>query len=233
MANNTVPLDSPYYPYVKVISGGLTFKGAELIPYKILMYLLDLPDAAGHVPFASNDNPRARLMRYLWNDGARPLDGPLPTPEEKRSMLFDPDNPDLNTDEDKARHPKGYRLFGQRVIGQSSIAAKTLLKCYITKISENRKFEAAIGFAFEIWTNVNLESNTRTTAYDRTFAIEQCLHDALDGVNISGVGTVSFSRADNVYNGSEEIWTDSTDVGRQVNFSIQWAEGGGEAIREY
>lgn len=223
-------LENPFYPYTKVIPGTNTLKGAELIPYKILTYLLDLPDAAGHVPFQSNENPRARLMRYLWNDGARPLDGALPTPEEKLSMLFDPDQPDINTDEERRKHPKGYRLFMQRVIGQSGIAAKTLIKCYPTKLSEQRKFQTVIGFAFEIWTNVNIETNTKSTAYDRTFAMEQCLHEALDGVSISGVGTVSFSRNDHSYNGSEEIWTDSTDIGRMVNFSIHWSEGGGGQI---
>ncbi len=229
-ANNPLSQQNPFYPYQKVITGANTLKGAELIPYKLLMYLLDLPDAYGHIPFEDNTNPRARLMRYLWNDGARPLDGPLPTPEEKRSMLFDPDRPDINTDEDKRLHPKGYRLFMQRVIGQSGIEAKTLIKCYITKLSEPRKFHTTIGIAFEVWTNVNLEANTRSVSFDRTFAMEQCLHDALDGVNIGGVGTVSFARADHSYNGSEEIWTDASNLGRLVNFSVQWAEGGGEKI---
>lgn len=225
-----MPEQNPYYPFKRVISAN-QLKGAELIPYKILRYLMDLPDAAGHVPFESNDNPRARLMRYLWNDGARPLNGPLPTPQEKLSMLFDPENPDPNTDEEKRLHPKGYRIYGQRNIAQSLIEAKTLIKLYVNRVIDDTDFVTSIGLACEIWTDPNLHSNTKSNSMDRTFNIEQCLREALAGVDVSGVGTVKFSRNAGSFNGSEVLYSDAGVLGRIVYFSVLWSEGGGAKIQ--
>lgn len=221
--------ENAFYPYKKIIAAN-TIKGAELIPQKILLYLLDLPDAKGHVPFQSNDNPRARLMRYLWNDGPRPLEGPLPTPEQKLSMLFDADHPDINTDEYKAKHPKGYRIFAQRNIGQSVLYAKTMLKVYVGRVLDPTDFRTVIGLQAEIWSNVNFIANTRTSAYDRVFDIEQCLREALAGVDIAGVGCCRFSRQESSFNGSEVLYTDADMVGRMVYFSTSWSEGGGGVV---
>lgn len=234
MPNPNLPsFDSPYYPYTKVVTGANTLKGAELIPYKILMYLLDLPDAYGYVPQDLNTRPRVRLAKYLWYEGANPLANPLPTPQQKRSLLFDPDSPDINTDEEKEKHPKGYRLFGQRMVLQSELTAKTMLKIYVGRVLDTDDFRTIIGMQAEIWANVNLVTNTRTTAYDRTFDIEQCLREALSGVDIAGVGTIRFSRQDSSYNGSEILYTDSELVGRMLYFSTAWSEGGGEKIRAH
>ena len=38
--------ESATYPYERVHPSYLTFKGAEELPKKLLLYLLDLPDAA-------------------------------------------------------------------------------------------------------------------------------------------------------------------------------------------
>lgn len=224
--------ENPYYPYEKVIASN-TLKGAEKIPYKILMYLMDLPDANGHQPFESNDNPRARLMRYLWYDSPRPLAQPLPTPAQKRSMLFDPDEPDINTDEQKKRHPKGYRLFAQRMIGQSLLEAKSMLKIYPGRILDDNPFRTIIGMQCEIWANTDLITNTRTTAYDRVFDMEQALREALSGVNIDGIGPCEFSRQYSSYNGSEILYTDTDMSGRMIYFSILWSEGGGDKVKSY
>lgn len=217
---------NPYYPYRKILQGANTLRGAELIPHKILTYLLDLPDAAGHVPFESNDNPRARLMRYLWNDGANPLSQALPTPQEKLSMLYDPEHPDAaNTDEEKQAHPKGYRLFAQRNINSSIIEAKSMLKIYTGRVIDDSDFMTVITLNAEIWTNCNLVTNTKTNAYDRTWDMEQCIREALAGVNIDGIGTVTFARQNGSYNGSEILYTDGSETGRILYFSILWAEG--------
>lgn len=225
-----VSFDSPYYPYEKVDTGALTFKGSEEIPYQLLMYLLDLPDAAGYVPVDDNTRPRVRLAKYLWYDEPFPLEQPLPTPAQKRSMLFDPREPAANTDAEKAAHPKGYRLLWQRMTGNSQLDAQILLKCYVGRVYERRRDTATIGVRFEIWVNVNLETNTRTSAYQRSFDIEQCLHDALDGVNISGIGKVSFAMNDHSDNMSEYQYDEVTNVGRIVHFSIAWAEGDGKDV---
>lgn len=200
-------------------------KGSEEIPYKLLMYLLDLSDANGYVPQDDNEKyPRCRLAKYLCYDGARPLDNPLPSDRTKLSLLFDPEKPDINTEEDKAKHPLGYRLFMQRIIGQSDLEAKTLIKCYLDRTVERRKFLSTIGVTVEIWCNVNFLTNTRTTEYDRPYNIEQCIHEALDGVHIAGVGTVSFCQGDSTYNGSSNIYNESSAVGRVMRFTVNWAE---------
>lgn len=226
MAVPTVPFNSPYYPYKKVITGANTLRGAEIIPYKILMYLLDLPDAFGYQPHDDNSYPRTRLAKYLWYDTPYPLEQALPTPEEKRSMLFDPEMPDINTDEAKAKHPHGYRIFAQRMVTQSVLDAKTMLKVYPGRILDTDDFRTIIGMQAEIWCNVNLITNTKTTAYDKCFDIEQCLRDAMAGVDIAGVGTIRFSRQDSSYNGSEVLYTDAEVSGRMLYFSTAWSENG-------
>ena len=144
-------------------------------------------------------------------------------------MLFDPENPVIETDEQKEAHPKGYRLYWQKIFGQSQVDAMTLLKCYIGKVFSKGVegyFVDTIGVRFEIISNVNLETNTKTNAYQRTFDIEQCIREAMNGVNMSGIGTVSFSRADHSDNGSGPMYDESTNVGRWLHCSINWADSG-------
>ena len=90
-----VSVNADSYPYERVQSGYTRLRGTEEIPIKILKYLMDLP-LPGYMPKDDNDHARVRLMKYLWYDGANPLANPLPTPQEKLSMLFDGDNPVLN-----------------------------------------------------------------------------------------------------------------------------------------
>ena len=228
-----VPFSSPYYPYKRIISSN-QLRGAQLIPYKILMYLMDLPDANNYTPPDNNDYPRCRLAKYLWYDQANPLSYPLPTPQEKLSMLFDPNNPAANTDEDKQNHPKGYRLFAQRNVSESLIEAKTLLKVYPGRILDNDDLRTILGFQAEIWTNTDLITNTKTTAYDRTFDIEQCLREAMAGVDIGGVGSIHFSRMDGSFNGSEILYTDGgTMSGRILYFSVAWSDSGDKKLTAF
>lgn len=227
-----VPFASPYYPYKKIVESN-TLRGAELIPYKILTYLMDLPDSNGYVPQDNNDYPRCRLKKYLWYDEANPLSKTMPTASQVRSLLFNADEPDINTDEQKEKHPKGYRLFAQRNIAQSAIEAKTMIKIYPGRILDDTDFRSVIGMQAEIWSAYTLVSNTKTTAYDRTFDIEQCMREAMAGVDIEGVGTVRFSRQASSYNGSEILYTDSGFTGRMLYFSVSWAEGGGDVIKTY
>ena len=232
MATEHEPFTSPFYPFKKVILGSNTLKGAELIPYKILSYLMDMPDAAGYSPPDDNEYPRCRLLKYLWYDTPNPLAQPRPTSAEVRSMLFDPRNPALSTDEDEKNHPKGYRLYAQRQVVQSELEAKTMLKIYPGRILDTNDFRTIITMQAEIWTSYALETNTKTTAYDRTFDVEQCLREAIAGVDIGGVGVATFARMDSSYNGSEILYsTDGTMLGRIVYFSIAWSEGGGDTIR--
>lgn len=221
--------NSPYYPYEKVQSfNGL--RGAEKLPYKILTYLLDLPLADGYEPVDDNARPRVRLAKYIWYDEQNPLSKALPTPKEKLSLLFDSEHPTVDTDELKARHPKGYRLYWQSFFGQTQTEAKTTVKCYIGRVYSTNAFHTKIGITFEIFCNVNLETNTGTDAYARAYNIEQCIIEALDGVNMAGVGTFDISRTAHSDNGSRAIMDSGTNVGRELKISVEWTDSTGGEI---
>ena len=227
-----VPFDSPYYPYEKVQEGFLTMRGSEWIPYKILNYLLDLPDDNGYEPFDDNERPRVRLAKYLWYDGPRPLDNVLPTPTEKMSMVYDGDIPVLNTDIDKKRHPKGYRIFPGGYFLQAELTAKTVLKCWVGRV-QPLDFTAKIGLNFQIIVNTDFDTTTRTEAFSRAYNIEQCIIEALNGVNITGIGTVRYSRASFIDDGSKYQWDEGTHIYRSPSMSIDWAESDMGVIHSY
>lgn len=221
---------SPYYPYEKVNEGYNSFDGAELIPYQILSYLMDMEDAHGYVPVDDNARPRVRLMKYLYHDGANPLAQPLPTGAEKRSILFDANEPVLNTDEQKAKHPKGYRLFAQQYWQQAELTAKTILKCYVGRVIPYSPFQASIGLIFEICTFYGWDAATKTTAYSKLYAMECALLAALHGVNITGVGVVNFDRRMHIDAGSQPYRDDGSHLYRVVKMSIDWMESKSEGI---
>lgn len=220
-----VSFDSPFYPYERVTAEN-ALKGAELVPMKLLRYLLDLPDAEGYTPVDDNSRPRVRFAKYLWYDGEDPLSQPLPTPQEKLSLLYDPKHPDVNSDEEKAAHPKGYRLLWQRVRQQSVTEAQTLVKCYFGRIFNPRPFLTTMGVTWEIWVASGFETNLATEVYSRSFAIEQCIREALAGVNLTGIGAVSFDRTEHAGNGSENIYNQGSMTGRLLGCSISWSDAG-------
>ena len=218
------PFTSDTYPYERIQPGVNRLEGAEFIPLKILKYILDLPDSYGYTPVDDNSRPRVRIAKYLWYEGENPLGKPLPTPQEKLSMLFDGTEPDINTDEQKAKHPKDYRIFPQVYWGQAELRAQIVLKCYMGRTIPVSDFETKLGIVFEILVNSNLEGTTRTDAYSRAYAVETALVSALAGVNIAGIGTVKFSRRAHIDNGSGPLHDNGTHVGRILYMSIDWAD---------
>lgn len=228
MAN--VDFNSPYYPYECVHTGYNHYDGADDIPMRIAKYLLDLPDAAGYVPQDDNSRPRVRLMKYLYYDGARPLSQPLPTPEEKLSLLYDPDHPELNTDEEKEKHPLGYRILPQVYNMPADFRAKTTLKFYVGRELPYSPYVSEIGLEFVIGANYMQDGNMRTDALSRLWAMENALKGALHGVNIGGIGVVSYDRRNHMDNGSNFTHDDGTAVFRRVNMSFAWGESGSREI---
>lgn len=218
-----VSVNSDSYPFERISPGFNRLRGTEEIPIKILKYLMDLP-LPGYTPVDDNDRARVRLMKYLWYDGARPLANPMPTPTEKLSMLFDGDNPVLNTQEEKARHPKGYRIYPQRVWGQSDTAADTILKLYMGRTIAKDDFHTVLGLQFEILVNVNMENTTRTDAYSRAYNIEQCIIEALHGVNITGIGVINFNRYAHTDDGSKSAFDYGNHVLRMPHMSVEWCD---------
>lgn len=223
-----VSFDSPFYPYEKVYPGYSDFSGIEDIPRKVIFYLLDLPDRHGYEPIDDNSRPRVRLAKYLWHDGMRPLGEALPTREQKLSMLFDPYNPDLATDELRAAHPKGYRIFPQIFWGQSQTEAQTTLKVYMGRTKSSSPMRAELGVCFQILSNSNLESNAKSLAYSRCYAIEQAILEALHGVNMTGVGSFNFDSKGFYDSGARPISDEGNNVGRELFMSLTWMDGGSQ-----
>ena len=71
------------------------------------------------------------------------------------------------------------------------------------------------------------------SAYD----MEQCIIEALNGVNLAGIGVCDFSRAAHADNGSRPVYDQTgTVVGRELKMSIHWAESEaamGDTIEDY
>ena len=216
--------DSPYYPFEKP-NAFTTLKGAELIPYRLLMYLMDLPDKYGYVPKDDNSRPRVRLMKYLWYDDANPLSLPLPTPEQKMSLLYNGDNAELTTDEDRRKHPKGYRMMAQTYTEPSETDAKILLKCYMAREIPRDDFKVAIGLNFEIIVNYALDNVMKTAVYSRSYAIHQCLIEALHGVDIAGVGTIHYNKTVHGDCGKPSPYhSEGQQIYESVFFAIDWRD---------
>lgn len=229
MANGTVDLKSPYYPYRKDARGYTSYAGADEIPKQILNYLLDLPQG-DYTPIDDNSYPRARLWKYLCYDGANPLEKPLPTPQQKLSVIFDPERPAVNTDEEKQKHPLGFRIFPMQYWLPADYRANTLIKFYMGRDLPYDNRYSEISVVFEIVVNYMQESNLRTDAVSRLWAIENALKEALHGVNIAGIGVFSYDRRSHMDAGSHFFHDEGTNVGRELCFSLTWAESdsGGE-----
>lgn len=202
------------YPYERV-QHYVTLKGAEQIPRQICQYLLDLP-LPGYEPPESNDYPRVRLMKYLCHDSADPLDGPALTLEEKRAVVF---NPLRQTDPpDQALL---YRIFPQAYIAQTEYVGRTILRCYMGQTIARSAHQCGLSVIFELLTNVVYEG-TAGSALSRTFAMECALLEALNGVNLNGVGALCFDRNQHPGCGSWPIDDRGTNVGRRVVMGLTW-----------
>lgn len=222
--SNIVSFDSPYYPYEKVDSGFNSLKGAEFIPYKMLMYLLDLPDKNGYEPVDDNERPRVRFIKYLYYDDPNPLALPLPTPEQKLSLLYNGENASLDGDEDKANHPVGYRILPQIYTMPSELTARALLKCFMARAIPRDDFKTVLGVNFGLILNYALDNITRTKAYSRMYAMHQCLVEMFHGVNIAGVGTIHYNKTVHGDCGYTVYHSEGTQVYSDTFMAIVWRE---------
>lgn len=220
----SVDFNSPYYPYTLDMPGVNRYADVWKIPGIVIRYLMDLPDANGYEPVDDNERPRVRLMKLLWHDGALPLDQPMPTAEEKLSLLYNGDNPVLNTDLEKQKHPKGYRLYPQCYWIPAEFEAKTVLKVYMGRNLPYSPFSSEIGIVLDILVNYGQDSNLRMNAASRLDMIESALLDSLHGVNIGGIGVMNFNRRAHMDNGSNYAHDDGTNVMRRMYMSVEWAE---------
>lgn len=205
---------SPTYPYERV-QQYVQLKGAEEIPRQICNYLLDLP-LPGYTPPSANSYPRVRLMKYIWHDGPDPLAEPVPGPEQKMALVYDPlrqtDPPDKE---------RRYRIFPQAYINQTQYEGQTVLRCYMGPTIPRSAHRCELSVVFELLTN-NVYEGAAGTALSRTFAMECALLEALNGVNINGVGTFYFDRTQHPGCGSWAVDDRGTNVGRRVVLGLTW-----------
>lgn len=218
-----VSFKSPTYPYERVESFN-TLKGADLIPGKLIKYLLDLPDANGYEPIDDNARPRVRLAKYLWYDEPNPLAKPLPTPEQKLSLLYNGENAELTTEEDEYKHPKGYRLFGQSYWMAARLKANVLLKCFMGRVIPRSDLLTVLGIRFQCDINYALDSIMHTEQYSKSYAIFQSVIEALHGVNIAGVGVVHFDKTIHGDCGYSTYHQEGGSVYADWTMAIEWQE---------
>lgn len=207
---------SPIYPYERD-QQYVKFIGAENIPRQVCSYLMDMP-LPGYTPPTGNEFPRVRLMKYLYYDGLSPLDEPCPTPQQKLSVLFDPEHPTEPPYEEK-----GYRIFPQAYVAQSQTIGDTSLRCYMGTTIAKASYRADLSVIFEMTTNVNYES-AAGYALSKTFAMECALIEALNGVNMNGVGTFYYDRTQHSSCGSWNIDDRGTNLGRRVILGLTWQD---------
>lgn len=213
----TIDVKSPWYPYQKSQESFYTLAGSVDLPRKICDYLIDAPKG-DYTPIDDNTYPRVRLWKYLYYDGERPLDNPLPTIAEKMSVVFNPKFYETPPTE------KGFRLIPQIFVKEAQTKAQTRVMCYMGRtMPSNDDLSVSLAVTFSIWTNYTYELNTKTDEYSRSFAIEQALIEALHGVNMDGVGTFYFSRFKHPDCGSRVIFDGDTNVGRELTIALDLA----------
>lgn len=207
--------NSQWYPYNKVQEGFFDLSDTDEIPRKIMDYLLDMPDGV-YTPKDDNKYARTRMWKYLYYDGARPTDNPLPTPAQKKAVLFNPDMAE------KPPTEKGYRLIPQIYIKPAQENAQTRIYCYLGRPIAENDFTMQLSVVFDIWTHYIQESNTKLNeAYSRSWAILQCLIQAFHGVNMAGVGTFYFNRSKHPDCGAEPLSDKDSNIGYRLTMGIE------------
>lgn len=180
--------DSPYYPFRKAVTAP-TLAGSESLPYILTKYLCDTADSQ-YTPPSDNSYPRARLKKLLYWDCAKPLEQPLPTDEQIKSIRFNPLLPANPPDKER-----GYRIFSQEFAQQAQYDAQTRLHVYLgstnpatnTQILGHKGYIYRTQIIFKILSNYALESNTEMISGSRTWDIVQAVVEAINGVNFAGI----------------------------------------------
>lgn len=210
-----IDTNSKYYPYQKVQENFADLSQMAYLPKKICDYLIDAPKGT-YKPKDDNSYPRCRFWKYLYYDEARPLSFPLPTIQQKMSVVFNPD---------KASEPptdKDYRLIPQEWVQQEQEKAMTRIYCYLGRtIAPHDDNIFSVAVIFDIFTHSTYELNTKDKVYSRTGAILTSLIDALNGVNMEGVGTFTMSKRVHPDCCTRSIFDGNTNVGKELVIALQ------------
>ena len=211
-----------YSPYEKVYDFWGQSKLDE-VPAKLRDYLLLMPTKEFPQMIETNDNPRARLVKYLYYDTQKPLDQPMPSVKERLSLVFDPQKPDM------APTDKGYRVFSQTIVNQTQLAGQTTLRIMMGRTIPTGPYSAMIGVNFWIMSNYTLDANTKDMALLRTYAMELAIVEALNGVHIDGVGAFMFDRRSHSDCGSYGFSDEKQNVGRALTMCFESRGGSPDA----
>lgn len=210
MAGNGVTI---YSPYEKVYDFWAQ-TGLEDVPAKIRDYLLMMPSLECPQQIETNDNPRARLIKYLYYDTPNPLNENLPSVSQRKAIVFDPFNPDNPPTQ------KGFRVFTQSIVNQSQMFGQTVMRIVLGRVFP-KDFSVVVGVDFYLLSNYTTEANTRSLAMLRTWNMELALIQALNGVNIDGVGAFQYNRYFHSDCGSDPINDAQQNVGRCVTLAFE------------
>lgn len=212
---------SKFFPYTKTATY-TTLPDAEKLLKKIVDYILDLP-MEGYEPVDDSDYPRCNLMKLLYYDTPHPLNEPLPTPEQKISIVFDPSSPDVPPTD------KGYRIYPMIYPIQAQAEGQTTLKIFMSwaKATSTMRIDQAV--SFEVLTNTTYENNQGGTSLSRTYQICVELLRALNGVNIDGVGAFYFDRRQHTECTLEPISDKSQNVGYRLTMGLTYMGFSGDA----
>lgn len=212
-----VDKNSQWYPYQKVQVNNFNFEQYAMFPRLICDYLLDAPKG-DYKPKDDNSYSRCRLWKYLYHDGAKPLNQKLPTIQQKLSVLFNPE---------KASEPptdKGYRLIPQSYIMQAQETAQTRIYVHLGRaIAQQDDNTFCVSVIFDILTHYTYELNTKADEYSRSGALVAALVEALNGVNITGIGTFSMSKRVHPDCGTRPIRDNNQNVGVELIMGLEMA----------
>lgn len=205
---------SPTYPYKRVQQYN-SFAGVEKVTRQVFEYLVDLPQP-GYEPPDDNTYPRARFIKYVYYDDEFPLSHPLPTPDEKTRLIYNP------TDLAIPQDAPGYRLFPTTKVSQVQTDEQTVVRLYIGQVFPYTPFQAELSLIFDILCNERYETNLKGVTMVRSYAIEQAILESLNGVNMAGIGTFYFDRNRNSNCSSYNISDDRRNRGRRLTMGLTY-----------
>lgn len=179
---NNINVRSKTFPYKKVFSQNSTLLNVCSLTYNILTYLMDMPmPVYGYEPIDDNTYPRTRLIKYIYYDDNKPLSHPLPTPEQKLSIKYNPEK--TNSSEVPE---KGYRLFLQSQWRELQTRGQTILTITLGQGNRSATNDKTIRqVIFTVLTNMQYENNIGLAT--RTTQIVQAIVESLNGVNLPGL----------------------------------------------
>lgn len=201
-----------YYPYTRVQGYG-TLPNLERLPLAVRDYLMDMP-LPGYTPPDDNESFRCRLMKRLYHDGPNPLSMPLPTAEQKMSIVYDPEHPD------KPPTDKQYRIFTQQLVHEAQTHGVTTMRIYMGRVVPVDSYMARASISIEFLTNAAYDSNSKSTDLSRTFAMACDAQRALSGVNMNAGTTFSFDRREHPDANIVPINDEKTNVGYRLTMGL-------------